>query len=551
MKKVILCAFAAIASVSMAVAAPVSLDRAKTTATSFMKVALGSPSVKNVVSQTDSYYIINLNPRGWVIVSADDSSTPILGYSTTGTLTWDNLPPSMRGLLGEYSREIKAIKGLTTKQHRQWKAISSSSMPLRVASRGDESGSVDPLIPVKWNQPSPYNKYCPSNSQGTALVGCVAVSMSQAMAVQQYPPQPQGKISYTCANYGLIKADLDGEERYDWDAIVKSDKNKNWDEAARLMYHAGISVSMDYGLDGSGIPASQVGRISKALVDNFAYDSKEVKYYWRANYSGDWNSLILNEINAGRAVVYNAQDREHGYGHSFNVDGYDANTKKFSVNWGWGGIGNGYFSLDNLSDIALNMNYNDGHVAVIGIGSPDRELRSIELSEYIIDEKLPAGTTVGLVTINGGETPADKYEIVCYGPYSKGQYQEVPFTIQDNRLVTTEPLTAQKDPMIVTIIVSDKTSSERLTSTFNISVVTLRTLGQATSMTYDRQTGEFKMKTRNNTEYVLTGANGTVIAQGSLIPVPQFSFNKSQLDNGENTLTISAGNETKVIVIKK
>ena len=518
-----------------------------------MKNALGNPSVKNVVSKNDSYYIINLNPSGWVIVAADDVSTPILGYSATGSLSWSMLPPAMTGLLNTYRNEIHAIKAVSNMRHSEWKRLSSMSNPLRVSRAEESDGSIPPMIPVNWNQQSPYNKYCPTNSSGKALVGCVAVAMSQAMAVQKYPIKPQGQISYACSNYGLITADLESEPAYNWDKIVNSDKNRDWDEAARLMYHAGISVSMDYGYDGSGVPANQTGpRMAYALENNFAYAAGTIKYQWRQNYNGDWNSLVYNELSAGRAVVYCAQDTEHGYGHAFNVDGYDAVTKKFNVNWGWGGIGNGYFSLDALKDAALNMNYNSGHMIVYNIGSPDRELRSIELSDYIIDEKLPAGTVVGLITINGGEAPGSKYDITCHGPLEYGQYKEVPFKIEANMLVTTAELTAQKDPIEVSIIVADNTSTERLSSTFNIQVVTLRTIAQATDLKYNRLTGEVSVKTRNNTAYTLTGANGTVIKAANLVPIPSFTFNMSELDNGNNTLTITDGaGETKVIVIKK
>ena len=74
MKKVFLTAIAALCAVG-AWAAPVTVDRAKATATAFIKAKTGANvTVKEVVRATDTYYIINLNPGGWAIVSADDLS---------------------------------------------------------------------------------------------------------------------------------------------------------------------------------------------------------------------------------------------------------------------------------------------------------------------------------------------------------------------------------------------------------------------------------------------------------------------------------------------
>lgn len=163
------------------------------------------------------------------------------------------------------------------------------------------------------------------------------------------------------------------------------------------MWHAGMSVRMGYGPDGSGIPSNEVNRITNALRDNFGYGD-EVAYVWKDAYQGDWERLVLNELNAGRAVIYNAVDTKLSAGHSFNVDGYDGNSG-YHVNWGWGGNGDGYFRLDNLRDSPYY--FDDYHVIVIGIGAPDRLLRSIGLSGTVIEEGLPAGSTVATVTVNG------------------------------------------------------------------------------------------------------------------------------------------------------
>lgn len=550
MKKAIVSMMSLLAVAGLAVAAPVSVERAKAVAQTFFQDQTGiKATVAEVVSATDSYYVMNLSPSGWVIVSADDVAEPVLGYNPTSRISRDNIPASMSEMLGAYSREISAIKvAPNVIANRQWKVME-SPFNIRMASRADdESDRIEPLIKAQYDQSAPFNYYCPKNGQGQAVVGCVAVAMSQAMSVQQFPVQPKGSINYSSPNYGRITAELDAEPAYDWEKIIDGRKD-NYREAARLLYHAGISVSMNYGVDGSGIPSSQVNRITEALADHFGYSERDLRFHWRTSYSGDWENLILNELNAGRAVIYNAIDTKGNYGHSFNIDGYNGN-RLYHVNWGWGGTGNGYFRLDNLADARMGMNYDAGHVAVTGIGSPNRELRSIDLSDHVIDAGMPAGTAVGLITING-EEPLSKYSLRLRGPYDKvtGSYAEVPFKLDGSLMLTTRALSESDGPFPVSVIASVNNSNETLTSTFDITTVPKRTVEEATSLSYDRATGEFKVKSRLNVEYSVVGANDVKIAQGRLERTPVFTFRATDLSDGENTLTLTEGSETKTLTI--
>ena len=204
MKKVFLTAIAALCAVG-AWAAPVTVDRAKATATAFIKAKTGANvTVKEVVRATDTYYIINLNPGGWAIVSADDIAEPVIGFNTTGALNWHSIPQNMTGFIGnlEAKTDFARRNGLKAR-NANWKNLSTPQGLARI-SRADDDASIPDLIKVNFNQTPPFNKYCPGTGNNKAIVGCPAVSMAQAMTVQQYPAQPQGKNSYSCAGYGLL-----------------------------------------------------------------------------------------------------------------------------------------------------------------------------------------------------------------------------------------------------------------------------------------------------------------------------------------------------------
>lgn len=385
----------------------VTLEQAQQYATAFMQTQ-GVRPVQWQILQTRSsgqpaYYVFNLQPQGWIIVAADDVVTPVLGYSRTGSLDWNRIPDNMRFMLDDYEKQIRSLARVVDTPHKAWQSVSS------ISTRAS-GGKIDPLITINWNQNNPYNVYCPKQK---ALVGCVAVAMGQAMSVQQWPPRPKGKVSYTSANYGGLSINFDAERAYNWGDIMSG--ANNYDEVARFLYHAGMSVRMDYGEDGSGILTSELHLITDGLINHFDYPNT-VQHFRREQYEGDWEQLLINELNAGRAIIYNAVDSKAHAGHSFNLDGYDGNGH-FHVNWGWGSYGNGNFSIDNLRDAAMGMDYDTQHMVIVGIGAPDQVLKNISLSYNRIEEGLPGGSVVGAIEVNG-EAPKAEYEIQVHGTFN-------------------------------------------------------------------------------------------------------------------------------------
>ena len=494
-------------------------------------------TVKSIDKVNACYYLINLAPQGWVILSADDVATPVLGYSFSGSLEEENFPANMRYVMSVFEEKIKEVILTEKTQHPYWMHPSTS-----VTRAGDNK--IEPLIQVNWNQGAPYNRYCPRQE---AVVGCVAVAMGQAMSVQRYPSRPQGRVSYSSAVYGAMNINFDNERAYNWDNIMNP-QTDSYDELARFLYHAGMSVRMDYGKDGSGIPSNEVSRISQAFMNHFAYP-EGVSHHWLDRYDGDWKQLILNELHAGRAVVYNALDSKAYAGHSFNIDGYDGNSL-FHVNWGWGGYGNGNFSLSYLRDATMNMNYDTGHVVVVGIGSPDQLFRSISLSSNRIEEGLTAGAVVGSIAVNG-EEPLPGYEFSVHGVYNSSTqtYAPVPFTIEGGLLKTTESLTQRQEPWNIEITVSDIESGESLTQGFKVYVDPWQSLETTTSLAYDRTERTFTLKTKHNVSYSLMDEVGSVVESGHLEPVPELVIYMDELAAGEHLLRLQCEEEIKEIRI--
>jgi hypothetical protein len=260
--------------------------------------------------------------------------------------------------------------------------------------------------------------------------------------------------------------------------------------------------------------------------------------------------LLINELVAGRAIVYNAIDTKNSAGHSFNLDGYDG-SGHFHVNWGWGGTGNGYFNLDGLRDKAMNMDYDAYHVAVIGIGAPDQTFRSISLSHTQIEEGLPAGSVVGSISVNGS-TSLGAYQLEVHGTYDSktDSYKTVPFKVENGMLVTTEVLNAATSSWNVELTVSDPETGESLTQGFKVTVNAWKSLEQTTSLVYDRATRTFSISTKHNVSYQILDANGAVIRQGTLNTLPELTLTPADYTSDVIALKMTCADESKTWYIK-
>jgi len=128
----------------------------------------------NVIDKDTALYIVNFE-NSFVIVSAESSTPPLLGYSENSKFDISNAPPALKYLLNCYKKEIKELKKLDAKPtdeiNRKWNELSESTQL--------KSGTpvVDELLTTSWGQGYPYNMFCPSGS----AAGCVAVAMAQVL----------------------------------------------------------------------------------------------------------------------------------------------------------------------------------------------------------------------------------------------------------------------------------------------------------------------------------------------------------------------------------
>ena len=381
-----LATIAAILVAAIALAAPVSPEQAQLAASKFIKQHRPGITLKSTPangtgtrfnsggqSTSQNLYIFNTTSnQGYVIVSGDDRTTQILGYCDSGSFDPDKVPANMKAWLENYEREIQSLDmlGITGNLN--------APRPTR--------NSISPLITSHWDQGAPYWEQCPQfmdiNENGDtvgelAYTGCVATSMAQIMNYYKFPMACTKTIPsyvvtfYWQEDYGAFDTDPLEPIFFDWDNMrdnyTGAESKAERDAVAWLMLYAGCAAHMQYGVNAS---STSDPYIPTALNDYFNYDAKLV---YRSDYDqADWEEMIYQELAAGRPMIYNGRAGTGG-GHSFVCDGY-AYGDLFHINWGWGGLGDGYFVLSVLNPYAGGIGsttslegYNIDQTAVIGI----------------------------------------------------------------------------------------------------------------------------------------------------------------------------------------
>ena len=340
-------------------AGPVTEDQALAKASQFMPgkaFLVGNLSYSKAGTKSGSnapYYVFNAQDNsGFVIVSGDDRTKAILGYSEKGSLNVNKLPENVEAWLEYYAEAISSLEDIPMEGEPNIATATTRT-------------NVTPLIKTEWSQESPWNDQCTFG--GTSCVtGCVATAMAQVMNFHKYPSKSKAIDGYTC-NYTIPALPA---VTFSWKNMCNTysyydERTSTQKKAvATLMRYCGQSVEMNYGPGGS---SASTGEVSVALVKYFGY-SKSTHAVYSDGYSPEgWEDEIYKELAAGYPIVYSGRSKTN-YGHAFVVDGYKNGL--FHVNWGWGGWCDGYFVLtvmDSHGKNDINNTYSEEQCAIIGI----------------------------------------------------------------------------------------------------------------------------------------------------------------------------------------
>ena len=318
-----------------------------------------------LIDGTARLTMYNIDGGGFVLTRGKQ----VVGYSDTGSFCEATAPVALLDMLEDFRN-------------------TPMESPTTVA---DAVEAVAPLLTgIAWNQDSPYNDLCPMYDMATRCpTGCVATAMAQVMYYHRWPRQGMGSHSYqpVILSGNTLEADF-GATAYQWEAMLPNYATatapptgytmaESRNAVAQLMLHCGIAVDMVY--------YSQSGAtdydVPPALTTYFGYD-RSLAYRKREHYSTvDWLQIIHDELAQGRPVL--AYGRASLGGHAYVFDGMD-DQGFIHVNWGWGGMSNGYFQTSALTPAAQGIGGSDGGFnysqrIITGIRPADGEERDYDV----------------------------------------------------------------------------------------------------------------------------------------------------------------------------
>lgn len=302
-----------------------------------------SRSLKRTPQAADfnAFYIFNVeNNGGFVIVSGDDRTKDILGYSEHGNIDLENAPSNVRWWFGYYEKAIKELD----------KATFQHSLTTKVRKTNGQKNNIEPFIITTWGQGAPFNALCPTVNGQNCPTGCVATAMAQVMNYYKCPRNEAAALD------GYIGTQVDVESlpstSFDWDNMTE-------DDIASLMRYCGQSVMMNYGPEASG---AIIEHVAYAMEWYFGFDNS-INWVYASNISSDkWIDLIYREMSYGRPVILGGGE-DMGK-HAFVCNGYKDGL--FYINWGWDGDFDGYFELGQLTPVP-SSNYSKDLVAIVNI----------------------------------------------------------------------------------------------------------------------------------------------------------------------------------------
>lgn len=288
------------------------------------------------------YYIFNdATPgHGFVVVAGNDDIYPVLGYSGSGNLSEDNMPPSLKEWLSH--------------------AANLTSVAPEPASAG--TPVVDALVKTNWYQLEPYNGKLVNDK---VLTGCVATAMAQVINYHKWPSQGHGtgkydsfaKLSKGKSSVGIIEFDL-SKSTYDYDNMLSTYTDGNWTQAqadavATLMRDCGYAACMQYT---TSVSESYDVDMAIGMSTHFGYDVKIYPHFSDYSDTEKWLEIMKKEFDNGYPVIFTGQSSMFGGdGHCFILDGYDSNNF-VHVNWGWNGDADGYYNVCQLYPRHNNAN---------------------------------------------------------------------------------------------------------------------------------------------------------------------------------------------------
>jgi len=297
-------------------------------------------------------YVAELEPRGFIVTSADTDITPVIAYSFKSSFPGDE---DRKNPLCRLLKEDMKLRAKALAEYDEFKKMENNNL-WNIYANGDAGHSLRATLQqwpeenttstggwleTTWDQGPPYNDLCPLDpvDANRCYVGCVATAMAQVVNYhQQCNVQFEEIDSYSTYSGIDIPAD---SNLYDFPSFeelneylttlrLKYSRQTELDDTdvAALSFACGIGALVDYTSEGSGASPYDA---QDALLYKFGFHSADM-----AGGLSCESYHILQENIINQLPVWLAISPPDGYGgHALVCDGYNTDGE-YHLNFGWG-----------------------------------------------------------------------------------------------------------------------------------------------------------------------------------------------------------------------
>lgn len=372
----------------------VSLENLVISASTFMQCKHpGCAVISTEIIPDDDFkplgWILNFSPSGFIILSASQKVTPVLGYAPFGSC---DLKATEKGIFLDF------LKQDILKRMMAWEQMADRDKEKVSASWGrflfeisDSVGfqqwppegttSTQGWLSTNWTQTAPYNAMCPMdlNTGSRSVVGCPATAMAQILNFHKkihHTRLDDGDDyyhSYGAGNSYWIDNDYLSRDFPCFDSLNLYLENVEdvWLNGGTFTGKMKAALSFACGVTAHQVYTSSVSGtfgLEQALTSfqRFGYTASRLIYPEDTTL----NSQVAEDMKIARPVQLGLLVDGGGGGHNVVVDGYNTN-EFYHFNFGWGGSANGWYTLPPTS-IPYNLTIIEGAVLdiipVIGVG---------------------------------------------------------------------------------------------------------------------------------------------------------------------------------------
>ena len=364
------------------------------------------------------YYVFSRGEGcGYVIVSGDDATVPIIGYTDQGDFDYNALPDPLRIMLDTWATKIEKLQQNEERNGMKPTVRRNARARLDAVRKGVDSfksgwKDVAPLVLTHWDQGYPYNIFAPCRSDNgqKTLSGCEATAAAQV--VFYFRRDNPSELLYSTPTYNeswfnapvTYSLPKGTPVRYDLMRQSGSGTTAQDTAVAVLMYALGTCAHLGYGYQDGTATAGNTDKMGEAMDCQFNL-SNNYSEKWKYSQQG-WESLVYSNLSSDRPMLYSGANDDGG--HAVVLDGYQASTGLYHFNFGWGGAGDGWYTVDDETGM---HGYSSGQAMLSQI-TPKKpnlkgELVRMESLYMKVDNKIKATVT------NNGTLSCNSVKLYC------------------------------------------------------------------------------------------------------------------------------------------